>query len=390
MQAHWQALTVLTVARTSMGFQFQSVASVSPDLVMQLGLTYADLGTLIGLYFLPGLALALPGAALGRRFGDKRIVSFGLLLMVAGGVATTWASDFASLAAGRVLSGVGGVLLNVLMAKMVTDWFAGRREIVLAMAVFVNSFAIGVGLATLSLGPLASVAGWGASFAATAAVALAGLLLLTLVYAKHPNDGRGASASSMISAREVVLVCVAGAIWGIFNGAFSVMFGFAPTFLAGEGLGTTAAGLLIGTATWLVAASVQAGGILAQGWGRPAMLVAIGALGWAACLAALAIGTGLSGAALIGAGLLMGLPVGVIMSLPSQALRPESRALGLGLFYTWLYIGHGLMPPAAGWLQDTTGSAAAPLLFTAFLVAGMLPLYGLFQVVAQRRSRTTR
>ena len=67
MQAHWQALTVLTVARTSMGFQFQPVASVSPDLVMQLGLTYADLGTLIGLYFLPGVVLALPGAALGRR-----------------------------------------------------------------------------------------------------------------------------------------------------------------------------------------------------------------------------------------------------------------------------------------------------------------------------------
>ena len=390
MQAHWQALTVLTVARTSMGFQFQSIASVSPDLVAQLGLTYADLGTLIGLYLLPGLALALPGAALGRRFGDKHVVSFGLMLMGAGGLLTAWASDIASLAAGRVLSGVGGVLLNVLMAKMVTDWFAGRREIMLAMAVFVNSFPIGVGLATLSLGSLAGLAGWGASFVATAALALAALLLLTLAYAKHPNDGRGVAAGSKISAQEVVLVCVAGAIWGIFNGAFAVMFGFAPTFLAREGLGTTAAGLLIGTATWMVAVSVQAGGFLAQAWGRPSLLMSIGALGWAACLVALALEAGLSGAALIGAGLLMGLPVGVIMSLPSLALRPDSRALGMGLFYTWLYIGHGLMPPAAGWLQDLTGSAAAPLLFTAMLVAGMLPLYGLFQAIAQRSSERIR
>ena len=60
-----QALAVLTAARTSLGFQFQSVASVSPMLVEELGLTGADLGTLIGLYFLPGLALALPGGALG-------------------------------------------------------------------------------------------------------------------------------------------------------------------------------------------------------------------------------------------------------------------------------------------------------------------------------------
>ncbi|WP_043342232.1 MFS transporter [Belnapia moabensis] len=388
MQAHWQALTVLTVARTSMGFQFQSIASVSPDLVMQLGLTYADLGTLIGLYFLPGLALALPGAALGRHFGDKRVVSFGLLLMVAGGLATTWASDFASLAAARLLSGVGGVLLNVLMAKMVTDWFAGRREIVLAMAVFVNSFPIGVGLATLSLGTLAGLAGWGASLAATAALALAALLLLTLAYAKHPNDGIGTTVGGVISAPEAMLVCLAGAVWGIFNGAFAVMFGFAPTFLAGEGLNPTQAGLLVGVATWLVAASAPVGGIIAQTWGRPAMLMAVGALGWAACLATLALAIGFAGPALISAGLLMGLPIGVIMSMPSQALRPESRAVGMGLFYTWLYVGHGFMPPAAGWLQDLTGSAELPLLLTAMLVGGILPLYGLFQIVAQRRYRS--
>jgi MFS family permease len=386
MQAHWRALTVLTVARTSMGFQFQSIASVSPDLVTQLGLSYADLGTLIGLYFLPGVALALPGAALGRRFGDKRVVSFGLLLMVAGGLATTWASDFASLAAARLLSGVGGVLLNVLMAKMVTDWFAGRREIVLAMAVFVNSFPIGVGLATLSLGALAGLAGPGASFAATATLALAALLLLTLAYAKHPNDGLGAKVGSIISPSEAMLVCMAGAVWGIFNGAFAVMFGFAPTFLASEGLNPTQAGLLVGIATWLVAACAPVGGIVAQTWGRPAMLMTIGAVGWAACLATLALAVGFAGPALIGAGLLMGLPIGVIMSMPSQALRPESRAVGMGLFYTWLYIGHGLMPPAAGWLQDITGSAELPLLLTAMLVGGMLPLYWLFQAVAQRRA----
>ncbi|MGG5819263.1 CynX/NimT family MFS transporter [Falsiroseomonas sp. HW251] len=382
MQAHWQALTVLTVARTSLGFQFQSVASVSPDLVAQLGLDYADLGTLIGLYFVPGMALALPGAALGRRFGDKRVVGFGLVLMVAGGLLTAWASDYAALAAGRLVSGFGAVLLNVLMSKMVTDWFAGRREIVLAMAVFVNSFPIGVGLATLLLGPLAGLAGWSAALAATAALALGALLLVGLAYAKHPNDGSRASAAATIAPREVVLVCLAGAIWGIFNGSFSVMFGFAPTFLAGEGLSVTAVGLLIGIATWLAAGSVQVGGILAQRWNRPAMLMAIGALGWAACLVALALGAGMSGAALIEAGLLMGLPVGVIMSLPSQALRPESRALGLGLFYTWLYVGHALMPPAAGWLQDATGSPSAPLLFTALLVAAMLPAYGLFQAIS--------
>jgi cyanate permease len=385
MPPHWQALAILTAARTSMGFQFQSVASVSPDLVRDLGLSYADLGTLIGLYFLPGLVLALPGAALGRRFGDQRMVAFGLVLMAAGGVLTAFATDFASLAVGRLLSGVGGVLLNVLMAKMVTDWFAGRREIVLAMAIFVNSFPIGVGLATLALGPLAAASGWGVSLASTVAFAFAALLLLALAYRKHPNDGQGAAASGGISWPEAALACLAGAVWGIFNGAFAVMFGFAPLLLAGEGMAATQAGLVVGVATWLVAASVQAGGFLGQSWGRPAALMAIGALGWAACLVVLAMGGGWSGAALVGAGLIMGLPVGVIMSLPSQVLRPQSRALGMGLFYTWLYIGHGLLPPLAGWLRDRSGGPGLPMLLVAALVAGMLPLYGLFRSLAARR-----
>ncbi|EHM03349.1 transporter, major facilitator family protein [Acetobacteraceae bacterium AT-5844] len=384
MPPHWQALTVLTAARTSMGFQFQSIASVSPDLVTQLGLSYADLGTLIGLYFLPGLALALPGGMLGHRFGDKRVVICGLLLMFAGGLITALAWDFPSLAAGRLLSGVGGVLLNVLMAKMMTDWFAGRGEIVLAMAVFVNSFPIGMGLATISLGTLASAVGWSASLAATAAAALVALLLLG-TYKQHPNDGAGVVAREKISNREARLVCLAGIIWGLFNGAISVMFGFAPIFLVGEGHSAAQAGLLAGIAIWLSAVSVQIGGFLGQAWSRPTTLMAIGALGWAAGLAVLAAGAGFSGAALIGSGLLMGLPVGVIMAMPARVLRPESRAVGMGLFYTCLYLGHSLMPAAAGWLRDVTGSAAPPLLITSLLVAGMLPLYALFQV-AQRRA----
>jgi MFS family permease len=151
----WIALGVLTAARAAMGFQFQSLASAAPELTKGLGLSQTDLGALIGLYFLPGVFLALPGGALGRRFGDRRIVMVGLFLMIAGGLAAGMATGFVSLAIARTLAGIGGVLLNVLMSKMVIDWFAGRKDLSLAMAIFVNSFPIGVGLAIAILGPLA-------------------------------------------------------------------------------------------------------------------------------------------------------------------------------------------------------------------------------------------
>jgi cyanate permease len=384
MDPRWRALLVLTAARCSLGFQFQSVASVSPMLVEEMGLSGADLGALIGLYFLPGLVLALPGGALGRRFGDMRVVAAGLVLMALGGVLSSLATGFAGLAAGRSLGGVGAVLLNVLMAKMVTDWFAGQRDIVLAMAIFVNSFPIGIGLAQLGLGPLAATAGWAAGFAATGGLALAALLLLRLGYRPHPNDGAGgAVAAGRLSRREVALVSLAGALWGGLNGGFAVTIGFAPTFLVQGGLSPGQTGLVVGAATWLSVASVQAGGMLAQRRVSPALLLAGGCLVWAGCLAAM--GLGLGAVALLGAGLAMGLPVGVIMALPAEALRPENRAIGMGLFYTWLYVGHAGLPPLAGWVKDATGVPAAPLLAAAGFVAALPVIHAGFRLLAGGR-----
>ena len=332
MEARWAALVVLTTARASMGFQFQSLASVSPMLVRDLGIGYADVGFLIGLYMLPGIALALPGGVLGQRFGDKRMVGLGLGLMAAGGVLSGLAETYVMLMAGRFVSGVGAILLNVLMSKMVTDWFAGR-EITLAMAVFVNSFPIGIGLALLSLGAVAAALRWQVAFHATAAAALASLLLVAFVYRPHANDGKASAPGSgqRISRRETALVCIAGAIWGLYNGAFAVMVGFAPNVLVAAGLTTGAASSLVGLTTWLLVASVHAGGIMAQRWGHPNALMLIGIGSWGIGMLLLPTVDPLI---LVAIGILQGLPVGVIMSLPAEVLRPESRAVGMGLFYT--------------------------------------------------------
>ena len=89
------------------------------------------------------------------------------------------------------------------------------------------------------------------------------------------------------------------------------------------------------------------------------------------------------------AGLLCGFPIGVIMALPAQALPPEHRAFGVGLFYTMLYVGHAGVPPLAGWLRDQSGSGGAAFWLSAALAAGLLPLYILFRA-GLRRTATPR
>ena len=387
IEPRWRALLVLAAARTSLGFQFQSIASVSPELIADLGLGYGELGTLIGLYFLPGVAIALPGAALGRRFGDTRVVGIGLGLMVVGGLTTALAPGLAMLAAGRLVSGIGAVLLNVLMSKMATDWFAGERDLTLAMAVLVNSFPVGLGLATLTLAPLSARAGWAAGLSIAAGFALLAFLLLRLGYRQHPNDGtsEGGGALFNLSGREASLVSLAAIMWSSLNGGLGVMFGFAPSFLAQGGIGSAAAGLIVGAATWLVVIAGHAGGVMAQRGSRIMLLMLLGTLGWACCLVVLAIVPGVQAPAILLSGLLMGLPAGVLMSLTARVLRPENRAIGMGLFYVWHYAGLAGLPPLAGWMGDLTRSGSAPLLFAALLVAAILPLFLLFGRLAATR-----
>ena len=74
MQSRWSVLGFVVVARTAMAFQFRSATAVGPLLVADLGLSYAQLGTLIGFYLLPGAILAMPGGFLGARFGDRAVV----------------------------------------------------------------------------------------------------------------------------------------------------------------------------------------------------------------------------------------------------------------------------------------------------------------------------
>src|SRR5262245_60956875 len=153
MANRWVALAIVFVTRTSMGFQFQSVAAVAPLMVSELHLTWVQLGSLIGLYMLPGAVFALPGGMLGQRFGERRTVIASLALMVAGGLVTAAAHGFMVAVGGRVLSGVGAVLMNILLAKMVADWFAGR-ELSTAMGIMLTSWPVGLGIAAATLGSL--------------------------------------------------------------------------------------------------------------------------------------------------------------------------------------------------------------------------------------------
>ena len=68
-------------------------------------------------------------------------------------------------------------------------------------------------------------------------------------------------------------------------------------------------------------------------------------------------------------GIVCGVPAGPIMSLPARVLGPETRAVGMGIYFTVYYVGMFVAPAAAGWLAARLGGASAAFDFGAAAVS---------------------
>ncbi len=376
-------LAVVFLTRTSMGFMFQAVATIAPFLVEEFKLSYGQIGLLMGLYLLPGLVVALPGGALGQRFGTKRVALVGLLLMAVGGLVTAWSTSFLVACAGRVVSGTGGILLNLLLAKMVADWFSGR-EISTAMGVMLTSWPIGIGLALVSLGAVASRWSWRASMLIAAAAAAGGLILLAAVYRHPPGvsewEGSRASLRLDLPGRAWALALSAGVCWAALNASFIVVASFGPALLVARGASVAEAGSQVSLGIWVSLLSIPLGGFLADRLRRPNLVISAGALAAAVCIALLPM-TAHPVLWFVLAATVLGLAPGPIMALLPQVLRPEHLATGLGAFYTIFYLGIALAQPLAGVTRDISGDAAMPIFFAAALMASTVVGLGLFRWV---------
>ena len=389
MPNQWFILLVLTLARTTMGFQFQSLASIGPVLITETAISYTALGTLIGVYLLPGAFFAIPGGWLGSRFGDKRVVMVGLTMMTAGGAVLALSDIYEAMFAGRLVSGIGAVLLNVLATKMVTDWFTGQR-IATAMGILISSWPLGIAIALLTLAPLTEVAGLEWAFTIPVAVCAVALLLVAMVYTSPTNEqtskaGSHAKPGRGLTPYEFQGVILSGCVWCFYNVAFILPLSFGPEFLTSRGMGLAAAGAIVSLTSWLIIPALPLGAWFAERIGRPtativASFIAIALICWVIPVTSFyTIMFGILG-------VIFGPAGGLIMALPTQVLHAENRAVGMGIFFTVYYLGMGIFPAIAGYVRDITGDPAAPLWFAGIMiVVALLALAGFVTLVRRNR-----
>ena len=383
MRNRWGVLAVLFLVRLTMAFQFQSVAAVAPLLSGKFGVSLADIGLLIGLYFAPGVVLSLPGGAIGQKFGDKRTALIALVMMLVGSLAMALTELWSLQIAGRLVAGAGGVLLNVQLTKMITDWFAGK-EMATAMAIFVNSWPAGVALSLLSLPLIGTAYGLAAVHLFVAALIAVGAVMAAF-YRAPEHAIAGVASSARLSVRVMMAVIVAGLIWGLFNLGFAMIFSFGPTMLVERGYTIAQSGSVISIVLWLAVFSVPLGGFVADRLKRPQFVLVAGSLLFELLMLLLAH-SGVVIPLVVALGLISGQPAGPMMSLPARVLEPATRALGMGIFYTLYYAAMTVGPIVAGAAAKWTGSAAAAFDFGAAVVLACPLLLWLFNHSAQALS----
>ena len=379
----WVILVVLFFARTVMAFQYQSVAALSPFLADTLAISVADIGILIGLYLGPGILVAIPGGTFAARFGDTRVVGWSLALMLVGSALALVATSWEVAVVARVLGGVGGVVINVVMTKLLVDWFQGR-EIGTAMGVFIASWPAGIALALLILPFLAAkgglaIAGW----FVVSVVALA-LVLFVALYRVPPGAAEGPS-EVQATAFPVYALFLAAGVWAFYNAALAMVFAFGPIMLGERGLDIVTASAITSVFIAGVGFAVPVGGILSDWTGRRDLVICVSLVGGiAALLAGLSAPREVLSYVFAVGGFVFGLGAGLIMTMPGQVLAPHARSFGMGVFFTVYYALMMVAPAVAGRMAERSGDAGVAFLLGAAMLGVCLVGLVLFRRAAAR------
>ena len=271
------------------------------------------------------------------------------------------------------------MVVNVLMTKMVIDWFAGCN-LAAAMAIFISSWPMGIGLALVTLPWLAGQGGLDWAWAFVALVIAVALVSFWVNY-KTPE---GAVARGPIAAVDLpwAPLTFAALVWGFYNAALAMVFGFGPIILVNNGLSVAGASTATSLFMFAIVIAAPLGGWVADRSGRRDALILM-TLVVAVVLLPLMLYLSASTAWIVFAlaGFLIGLSPGAIVSMTSQILPAHARAFGTGVYYSIYYVVMLVSPPMAGALADQIENVSVTFL----LASGMMGI-GILALLAFRKT----
>lgn len=172
--------TIASLAWFAFALDRLVVTTALPVIRTDLGAGLADLEWTVNAYTLSFAVLLLTGAALGDRFGRRRMFTIGVAVFTAGSAAAALAPSVGVLVTARAVQGVGGAIFTPLMLTMLSAVTPpARRGAVLGAWGGIGG--LGAALGPLLGGALAGSTGWRTIFWLNVAL---GMVLVPLAHGR--------------------------------------------------------------------------------------------------------------------------------------------------------------------------------------------------------------
>ncbi|MFH1031261.1 MAG: MFS transporter [Chloroflexota bacterium] len=122
----WVMLALVWLSYFSFGVIIRSMPPLVTPILRDLNISYSQMGLILGSWPLPYMVLATFAGIIMDRWGIRKSVFVGILIVGISEVLRFFASGFATLLLAVALFGVGGPMISIGCPKVASVWFRGK------------------------------------------------------------------------------------------------------------------------------------------------------------------------------------------------------------------------------------------------------------------------
>ncbi|OCA87178.1 YbfB/YjiJ family MFS transporter [Pseudobacillus wudalianchiensis] len=401
-QPIWKyAFTCVMVTISTLGFGRMSYGILMPFMKEDLALTYEQAGVLGTATSVGYLGLVLFAGIMAARWGSKRLVVIGTLLVAAGLFYLSFVQSFLSCMLGMILLGIGTAFTYTPLVNIVVGWFPKQRGMMIGFLVS------GLGLGTLISSALIpfftdwfSLNGWRYLWVVYGALSLLSALTAHLVLHDPPVPARKNMEERESLFQEVYLhkrVLLVALIYGLIGFAYLIPQSFLFSFMLESHITRYAAGQIMAFGGLLSIFSGPLWGTISDRIGRKKSLLItlfIGAISMAIPIV-FPVNAGFIASQLLWGITVVGM-LSLIQALSTEQIHPSYAPIALGYVTVYFASGQLLGPGLGGWMIDHVGGIPSSFMLCSLL---LLLAFGLStqlhkqaaaeQLVLQKEHHTT-
>lgn len=366
-------LALLWLLYFSFGLVVRSASPLVTPMLRDLHMSYGQMGFVLGSWQLTYIAFAVIGGVIMDRWGIRRSILAGALVIGLSAALRAWSVGFVSLLSFVVLFGIGGAMISIGAPKTIALWFRGQER---GMAVGMYTTGPWIGgmtalAATNALVMPLTGQSWRLTLLCYGGLTLVFAVLWGLLAREgDPDDpserfGTLGVLFGLLRVRSILMILLSGLL------SFAIMHGYVnwlPKILENAGLSPIRAGLI---AAIPYAASILAVLTLPRWVPRHLRGRAVGIMAALAGLATVWVTTGafapILGLLLFGATGATLFPLLMLMLMDSPEVGAKYLGSAAGVFFCIAEMGGFLGPFVVGFLVDWTGGFVSGAAFLAGL-----------------------